>query len=161
MFPIRTGELAGCTSPASGVSASLAYLTCLFSTNWIKTPHACDVRHRNHARRFVRLHSLDDGPRRRGIANTARPGAKRAVGTVPHLLATDLSVPATPGLKPRRCARSDARLLRASDRITCLRPSRSREGTLPFLSPGRPQTFRGPRARSRPEAEARRRHDPR
>src|SRR5256714_14932733 len=96
----------------------------------------------------VRLHSLDDGPRCWGIANTARPGAKRALGTMPDLLATNLSVPAPPGLKPTRCARSDARLFRAFDRITCLRPGRSREGTLPFLSARRTQTFRGPRARA-------------
>src|SRR5205823_11019615 len=116
------------------VVALLHGSACLFSFRLIETLHACDVRRRNHARRSVRLHSLDDGPRCRGIANTARPGAKRAVGTVPDLLATNLSVPATPGLKSRRCTRSDARLFRASDRITCLRPSRSREGTLPFLS---------------------------
>src|SRR4029453_16628557 len=129
-----------------------------FSSRLIKTSHACDVRDRNHARRFVCLHSLDDGPRRRGIANTARSGAKRAVGTVPHLLATNLSVPATPGLKPTRCARSDARLFRAFDRVTCLPPGRSREGTIPFLSTRRTETFRGPRARTRSNAETGRRH---
>jgi hypothetical protein len=64
------------------------------------------------------------------------------------------------GSNPARCARSDARLFRAFDRVTCLRPGRSREGTLPFLSTRRTQTFRGPRARTRSDAEARRRHDP-
>src|SRR4029077_4797676 len=93
--------------------------------------------------------------------NTARPGAKRAVGTMPDLLATNLSVPTPPGLKPTRCARSDAGLFRAFDRVTCLRPGRSREGALPLLSTRRTQTFRGPRARTRPDAEARRGHDPR
>src|SRR5260370_41294513 len=95
-----------------------------------------------------------------GIANTACPSAKRALGTMPDLLATNLSVPAPPGLKPTRCARSDARLFRAFDRVTCLRPGRSRKGTLPFLSTRRTQTFRGPHARTRSDAEARRGHDP-
>src|SRR6266576_7156786 len=106
----------------------------------------------------VRLHSLDDGPRCRGIPNTACPSAKRALGTMPDLLATNLSVPTPPGLKPTRCTRSDARLFRAFDRVTCLCQSRSREGTLPFLSARRAQTFRGPHARLRPETEARWRH---
>src|SRR4029077_12887576 len=79
---------------------------------------------------------------------------------MPDLLATNLSVPTPPRLKPTRCARSDAGLFRAFDRVTRLCPSRSREGTLPFLSTRRTQTFRAPRARTRSDAEARRRHDP-